>query len=63
MAYDVDEAISTSSRKSLSMEKERDWWSADLEDEMQKLEVEGSFSDAEGDPLDPERKADQRSAR
>ena len=23
--------------------KERDWWSADLEGEMEKLEVEGSF--------------------
>ena len=31
------------------MVKERDWWSADLEGEMQKLEVEESFSVAEGD--------------
>ena len=55
-AYDVDEAMSTSSRKSPSMGKERDWWSADLEGEMEELEVEGSFSVAEGGSMDPERK-------
>ena len=49
-AHDVDEAMSTSSRKFPSMKKERDWWSADLEGEMEKLEV------------DPERKADHWSA-
>ena len=48
MAYDVDEAMSMSSRKSPSMNKERDWWSADLEGEMEKLQVEGNFSVAEG---------------
>ena len=58
LAHDVDEAMSTFSRKSRSMEKERDWWSADLEDEMEKLEVEGTFSVAEGRSMDPKRKAD-----
>ena len=33
LAHDVDEAMSTSSRKSTSMGKEGNWWSADLEDE------------------------------
>ena len=41
----------TSSMKSRSMEKERGWWSADLKGEMEKLEVEGSFSVNEGGPL------------
>ena len=35
-------------RKSSSIGKERDWWSADLEGEMENLEVEGSCSLAEG---------------
>ena len=47
------------SRKSPSMEKERDWWSAGLEGEMQKLEVEGSLSVAESGPMDPERTTGQ----
>ena len=43
MARDVDETLFLSSRKSDSLKKERDWWSADLEGEMEMLEVEGSF--------------------
>ena len=35
---DVDETMSTSSRKSPSMWKERDCWSAELEGEMEKLD-------------------------
>ena len=62
-AYDVDEAMSTSSRKSPSLEKARDWSSADLEGEMEKLEVEGSSSVAEGGSRDRERMADHWSAR
>ena len=63
VAYDVDEAMSMSSRKSSSMGKKRDCWSADVEGEMEKLEVEGSFSAAEGGSMDPERKAGHWSAR
>ena len=63
VAYVVDEAMSTSSRKSLFMEKERDWCSANFPGEMEKLEVEGSFSVAEGGSMDPERKADHWSVR
>ena len=55
VTYDVDEAMSTSSRKSPSMVKERYWWSADLEGQMEKLEAEGSFSVAESGSMDPER--------
>ena len=63
LAHDVDEAMSTPSRKSPSMVKDRDWWSADLEGEVEKLEVEGSFSVTEGGFMDTERKADHWSAR
>ena len=63
MAYDVDEAMFMSSRTSLSVVNERDWWSADLEGEMEKLEVEGSFSVAEGGSMHSEGKADHWSAR
>ena len=45
------------------MVKERDWWSADVEGEMEKLEAEGSFSVAEGGSTDPKRKADHPTAR
>ena len=40
LAHDTDDAISESSWTSLAKEKERDWWSVDLEGEMEKLEVE-----------------------
>ena len=62
-AHDVDEAMSTSSRKSPSMVKDRDRWSADFLGEMEKLEVDESFSVTEGGFMDPERKADHWSAR
>ena len=45
------------------MGKERDWWSADLDGEMEKLEIEGTFPFTEGGSMDPERKADQWSTR
>ena len=35
--------------------KERDWWSADLEGEMEKLEVDGGFSATTGGSVDPAR--------
>ena len=35
--------MSTSSTKSPSMVKDRDWWSADFLGEMEQLEVEESF--------------------
>ena len=63
MAFGVDEAISASSRKSPFLVKEEDWWSADMEGEEEKLEVEGSFYVTEGGSMDPERKADPWSAR
>ena len=43
--------------------EEIDWWSADLEGEMEKLEVEGGFSGAEGRSMDPKRKVGHWSAR
>ena len=40
--------MSASSWTSPARWKERDWWCADLEGEMEKLEVKGGFSGAEG---------------
>ena len=40
LAHDVDEAMATPSAMSQSLAKERDWWSADLEGEMEKLQAE-----------------------
>ena len=57
---DADEAMSTSSRMSPSRGKEREWWSAGLEGEVEKLEVEGCFSGAEGGSMDPEGKVSTR---
>ena len=45
------------------MGKERDWWSADVEGEMEKLVVDGSFSVTNGGSMDPESEADQWSTR
>ena len=42
---------------------DRDRWSADFLGEVEKLEVEESFSVTEGGFMDPERKADHWSAR
>ena len=33
--------------------KKRDWWSIDLEGEIEKLEVEGGFSETKGESVDP----------
>ena len=42
MAQDVDEAMSDLSWPALAWEKERDWWSIDLEGEMENLEAKRS---------------------
>ena len=42
---------------------QRDWWNAVLEGEMEKLAVEESVSVTAGGSMNPERKADHRSAR
>ena len=56
--------MSASSWTSLARWKERDWWSADLEGEMETLDVEGGFfwarrrihgSQREGGPTGPTR--------
>ena len=43
-SVEPEEGMLTPSRESPSVERERDWWSADLEGEMEKLAVEGSLS-------------------
>ena len=55
MAQDADEAMSESSRTALAKGKERDWWSIDLEGDMEKLEVVGLWSGTGGGSVDPKR--------
>ena len=62
-AQETDDAMSESSWTALAKEKERDWWSVDLEGEMEKLEVVGLLSGAEGGSVDPVRKMGHWSAR
>ena len=40
-AQDADDAMSESSWTALAKEKDREWWSTDLEGEMEKLGVAG----------------------
>ena len=63
MAQDADEAKSESSWIALAKEKDRDWWSIDLEAEMEKLEVTGPWSGTEGGSVDLKGKMGHRSAR
>ena len=63
MARDADEAKSESSWIALAKEKDRDWWSIDLEAEMEKLEVMSPWSGTEGGSVDPKGKMGHRSAR
>ena len=44
LAQDAGDAMSSASWTFLAKWKERDWWSVDLEGEMEKLEVEGGLS-------------------
>ena len=53
MAQDADDAMPESSRTALAKGKERDWWSIDLEGEMEKLEVVGHLPRTEGGSVDP----------
>ena len=52
------EDMSTPSRVSPSVERESDWWSADVEGEMEKLAVEGSLSVAASGSKHPDGKTD-----
>ena len=47
--------MSESSWIALGKGKERDWWSIDLEGEIEKLEVIGLLSRTEGRSVDPKR--------
>ena len=61
MEKGANEAWSESSWTALAKEKERDWWSIDLEGEMEKLEVIGPWSGTEGGSMDPQGKMGCRS--
>ena len=63
VAQDADGAMSESTWTSLAKRKERDWWSVDLEGEMEKLEVVGLLSGTEGGSVDPKKKVGHWSAR
>ena len=53
MAQDAGDAMSELSWASLAKGKERDWWSMDLEGDVEKLEVEGPWSVTEGNSVEP----------
>ena len=55
--------MSESSWTALAKGKERNWWSIDLEGEMEMLEVVGPWSRTEGGSVDPTWKMGHRSAR
>ena len=63
VAQDADVAVSASSWTSLAKWKERDWWSVDLEGDMEKLEVEGFLSGTVGGSVDPKKEMGHWSAR
>ena len=63
MAQDADDAMSESSWTALAKVEERDWWSIDLEGEIQKLEVAGPWSGTEGGSVDLKGKMGHLSAR
>ena len=73
LAFDTDEAMSAPSKRAKDADEAksksswtalaRDWWSIDLEGDMEKLEVEGPWSGTGGRSVDPKGKMGHRSAR
>ena len=63
VAQEADDAMSEPSRTPLAKGKARDWWSTDLEGEMEKLEVTGPLSRTEGGSVDPKGKMGHKSVR
>ena len=63
MAQEVEEAMSESSWTALAKVKERDWWSIDLEGEVEKLEVGGLWFGTEGDSVEPKGEMGHKSDR
>ena len=53
IAQGMDEAMSEASCTALAKEKERDWWSIDLESEVEELEVGCPWTVTKGDSMDP----------
>ena len=54
----TSEEMSTPSREQSLLDRERSWWSADLEGGMEKLVVQGAISVAAIEPKNPNGKAD-----
>ena len=63
VAKEVDEAMSASSWTALANVKERDWWSIDLEGEVEKLEVSGPWSGTTVDSVEPKGEMGHKSDR
>ena len=61
IAQEMDEVISEASWTALAKEKGRDWWSIDLEGEVEELEVECPWTTTKGDSMDPEGKMNHQS--
>ena len=53
MAQEMEEAKSAASWTALAKEKERDWWSIDLQGEVEELEVGCPWTVTKGDSMDP----------
>ena len=60
MGKDADEATSESSWTALAKEKERDWWSIDLEGEVEKLEASGLWFGTQDDSVEPVKTTPQK---
>ena len=61
MAQEMDEVISEESWTALARKKERDWWSIDLEGEVEELEVGCPWTVTKGASMDPEGEMNHRS--
>ena len=63
MAHEVDEAMSETYWTALAKGKERDWWSIDLEGDVEKLEASGPWSGTKGDSVEPKGEMGDKSDR
>ena len=63
MVQEVDEATSETSWTALAKGKERDWWSIDLEGEVEKLEVSGPWFGTKDDSVEPKEEMGHKSDR
>ena len=63
MAQEVDEAMSEASWTALAKENSRCWWSIDVEGGVEELEVGSPWTGTEGDSMDHEGEVNHKSGR